>query len=106
MNICLVSSEVAPFSKTGGLADVVGALAPRLAARGHRVLTVSPRYRQVDPERHALHHTGQSVRVTAGRWGEVLGIRHTRLDGVHHVLVEHPTFTDRDGIYGDSRGTF
>ena len=106
MNICLVSSEVAPFSKTGGLADVVGALAPRLAARGHRVLTVSPRYRQVDPERHALRHTGQSVRVTAGRWGEVLGIRHTRLDGVHHVLVEHPTFTDRDGIYGDSRGTF
>lgn len=106
MNICLVSSEIAPFSKTGGLADVVGALAPRLAARGHRVLTVSPRYRQVDPDRHELDHTGQFVRVTAGRWGEVLGIRHTRRDGVHHVMLEHPTFTDRDGIYGDGNGSF
>lgn len=39
-----VTSEVAPYSKTGGLADVIGSLPPSLAARGHRVMVVSPRY--------------------------------------------------------------
>ena len=39
-----VASEVAPYSKTGGLADVVGSLPTALAARGHRVMVVAPRY--------------------------------------------------------------
>ncbi|GFH23175.1 glyco_transf_5 domain-containing protein, partial [Haematococcus lacustris] len=39
-----VASEVAPWSKTGGLADVMSALPAALVARGHRVMTVSPRY--------------------------------------------------------------
>lgn len=47
MRILLASSEVHPFSKTGGLADVVGALAKSLAAAGHRVGVVSPLYRGV-----------------------------------------------------------
>jgi granule-bound starch synthase len=46
MNIVFVSAEVAPWSKTGGLGDVLGGLPPALAARGHRVMTVSPRYDQ------------------------------------------------------------
>lgn len=43
-NIIFVTSEVAPYSKTGGLGDVCGALPIALAARGHRVMVVSPRY--------------------------------------------------------------
>lgn len=43
-SIVFVASEVAPYSKTGGLADVVGSLPIALAARGHRVMVVSPRY--------------------------------------------------------------
>ena len=46
MSVVFVSTEVAPWSKTGGLGDVVGSLPPALAARGHRVMTVSPRYDQ------------------------------------------------------------
>lgn len=44
MNLLFVSSEVAPFSQTGGLGDVCGALPIALAQRGHRVVVVSPAY--------------------------------------------------------------
>lgn len=43
MDIVFVASEVAPWSKTGGLADVLGSLPVALAARGHRVMVVAPR---------------------------------------------------------------
>ncbi|KAH7560853.1 hypothetical protein JRO89_XS10G0126200 [Xanthoceras sorbifolium] len=46
MNLVFLSSEVGPWSKTGGLGDVVGGLPPAMAAKGHRVMTVSPRYDQ------------------------------------------------------------
>eukprot|EP01026_Neomeris_dumetosa_P028357 TRINITY_DN22977_c0_g1_i10.p1 TRINITY_DN22977_c0_g1~~TRINITY_DN22977_c0_g1_i10.p1 ORF type:complete len:546 (-),score=34.08 TRINITY_DN22977_c0_g1_i10:471-2108(-) len=44
LNIVFVSTEVAPWSKVGGLGDVLGALPEKLAARGHRVMTVAPKY--------------------------------------------------------------
>jgi len=46
MNIAFAASEGVPFSKTGGLADVVGALPRALAALGHQVSVYLPRYRQ------------------------------------------------------------
>jgi starch synthase len=46
MNIVFVASEGVPFSKTGGLADVVGALPRALASLGHQVSVYLPRYRQ------------------------------------------------------------
>jgi len=45
MRICFVASEGLPFSKTGGLADVVEALPKALVAQGHEVAVVLPRYR-------------------------------------------------------------
>ncbi|KAJ0106129.1 hypothetical protein Patl1_17391 [Pistacia atlantica] len=47
MRIVVVSAEVGPWSKTGGLGDVTGGLPPAQAANGHRVMTVSPRYDQL-----------------------------------------------------------
>jgi starch synthase len=44
MAIVFITSEVAPWSKTGGLADVCGSLPRELVARGHRVMVVAPRY--------------------------------------------------------------
>ena len=46
MNIAFAASESVPFSKTGGLADVVGALPRALAALGHQVTVYLPRHRQ------------------------------------------------------------
>ena len=47
MQIAFVASECVPYSKSGGLADVVGALPRALAALGHEVCVYSPRFRQI-----------------------------------------------------------
>ena len=41
---CFWGAQVTPYAKTGGLADVLGSLPPALAARGHRVMIVTPKY--------------------------------------------------------------
>ncbi|KAL5981197.1 hypothetical protein ACLOJK_029118 [Asimina triloba] len=52
MNVILVAAECAPWSKTGGLGDVAGALPKFLARRGHRVMVVVPRYGEYQEGQH------------------------------------------------------
>ena len=54
----MVASEAAPFAKTGGLADVLGALPAALAERGEQVAVVLPAYR----ENHYPHPTREAYR--------------------------------------------
>lgn len=101
MKIVQVSAEITPWSKTGGLGDVSGALPLALAARGHRIVTVAPRYREyadawdtgVRAQIHLFGHTHE-VRYFHGESG-----------GVHHLFIDHPSYR-RAGIYGDSNGPF
>ena len=48
MHIAFAASECVPFSKTGGLADVIGALPPALVNHGHKVTVFLPHYRQTN----------------------------------------------------------
>ncbi len=101
MRIVFVSSEVAPWSKTGGLGDVCGALPRALAARGHTVMTVAPRYKAYAD----AWDTGLRSRVHLfGQLHEV-GFHHGAVDGVHHVFVDHVSF-HRPGIYGNEHGAW
>lgn len=50
MKILFVSSEVAPFIKTGGLADVAGSLPQALAREGHEVKVILPLYEGIGQE--------------------------------------------------------
>lgn len=72
-NIVFLSSEVAPWSKTGGLADVVGALPAALAARGHRVMVVTPRY--------ASYKEAVFAGTTANINGATVGYYHCNIKG-------------------------
>lgn len=96
MNILFVASEVAPFSKTGGLGDVAGALPAALAARGHAVKVVTPRYGSIDPSAHRLTRLREVVHAR----GEAGGLWRGRLGGAEVLLVEHERwFGHRRGLY-------
>jgi len=105
MHIAFAASECVPFSKTGGLADVVGALPRALAALGHQVSVYVPRYRQTklgDPQTVVRSITVPfddkyrfcSV-VTAGSSA-----------GVRFYFVDYPPYFDRDALYGSPAGDY
>lgn len=104
MHVVMVSSEVAPFSKSGGMGDVVGALSTALAAAGHDVITVSPRYASIAAD--DLTPTGVVVRAHLGASEQEAALLLREVDGVRHVFVEHPVFGERGGLYGDENGAF
>ncbi|WP_373047663.1 glycogen synthase GlgA [Vulgatibacter sp.] len=94
MKIVFAASEVAPFSKTGGLGDVAGALPDALARRGHEVLVVTPLYGQIDRKKHGIWPT--STRVFD------MPVHERVLEsGVRVVFLEHGHFFDRPGIYDE-----
>jgi starch synthase len=66
MKIAMLSSEIAPFAKTGGLADVLGTLSVALEKRGHEISLIMPAYRCVLNGPFALDETGMQLAV---RWG-------------------------------------
>jgi starch synthase len=88
-----VASEVAPFSKTGGLADVLGALPRALRRLGIETTVVTPRYRsvKVDLPRRTLSTYFGPIDVLEG-------------DGL--CFVDHPESFDRPGIYGEAGGDY
>jgi starch synthase len=105
MRIAFVASECVPFSKTGGLADVVGALPPALAAIGHEVDVYLPKYRQtrLNNPRTLL----RSVTVPFDdeyRFCSVLdGGTHA---GVKFYFIDYPPFFDREQLYGTPAGDY
>jgi starch synthase len=95
MRILMVASEALPFAKTGGLADVLGALPQALAALGHEVDVLMPRYRGVDagaPLTHLDVALG-AERVTVPFLAETTG-------GVRMLFLDRPELFDRDYLYG------
>jgi starch synthase len=98
MRIVFVASEGVPFSKTGGLADVVGALPQALAAAGHEVELLLPRYRMTKPGRPLPQLKSLTVPLAAGFKFATFQDAGTT-DGVHTVLVDIPEFFDRDNLY-------
>jgi len=97
MEILFVASEVAPWSKTGGLGDVAGALPRALADRGHAVSVVTPRYGTIDAQAEGFERKDAVVRVR----GEATAVWVKR--GKPTVwLVEHERlFGARRGLYGE-----
>ncbi len=105
MNIVFAASEGVPFSKTGGLADVVGALPRALAALGHHVSLYLPRYRQTKLSEPAT--VVRSVTVPFDdeyRFASV--VSGGSQGGVRFYFVEYPPYFDRDALYGTPAGDY
>lgn len=107
LNILIAASEVVPFAKTGGLADVTGALPKALRALGHDVRVVMPRYYIIDKQKYGLKPVDGSMGVPLGSIGEVwAGVYEGVLPGsdVPIYFIEHEAFFGREGLY-DEQGT-
>ena len=105
MNIVFVASEGVPFSKTGGLADVVGALPRALATLGHQVSVYLPRYRQTKLSDPAI--VVRSVTIPFDdqyRFASV--VSGGSQGGVRFYFVEYPPYFDRDALYGTAAGDY
>ena len=107
-SIIFVTSEVEPWSKTGGLGDVAGALPPALAARGHRVMVVAPRYyNDATKAKYAgAFDTGTRIKVGCFGGDHEVGFFHQYKDGVDWVFIDHPSYQRPGNPYGDMTGAF
>jgi starch synthase len=95
MRILMVGSEAVPYVKTGGLADVLGALPRALVRLGHDVDVVIPRYRSI----RVGEPMGQ-LTVPVGPQSVDARVLATHDDGVRFVFIDQPRYFDREFPYG------
>ena len=91
MKILLAASEAVPFAKTGGLADVAGALTLALEKLGNEVILVMPRYKIV---------TSDKSQVTSRKPYSIIG------KNIKVYFIENDAYFNRDGLYGDKAGDY
>ena len=97
MRVLFVASEGLPFSKTGGLADVIEALPKALVAQGHEVAVLLPRYRGNNAADVVLN----AIPVPIGpslRFPSIL--EGGRIHNVQYYFLDDPAFFDREQLYG------
>jgi starch synthase len=100
MKILLASSEVHPFSKTGGLADMVGALGRALVNAGHEAIVVTPLYRGIKEKYPALRRVDWKFDLPLGARQAQGGLWELNRHGEAKIyFIEHSGYFDRKGIY-------
>ena len=105
MRIAFAASECVPFSKTGGLADVVGALPRALAGLGHEVIVFLPRYKQTRlPQAQTVLRSITVPFDDEYRFCSVLD--GGRQSGVQFYFIEYPPFFEREALYGTPTGDY
>lgn len=105
--IVFLSAEAEPFSKSGGLANVVYELPRELAAMGEEVYVITPRYHtgernlvekmQRNLAQYDIHYTGRNVHFFIQDQAYEAGIHSGMVDGIHYYLLDHHEFFD--GLY-------
>ncbi len=102
-----MASEVEPFAKTGGLADVAGALPAALVALGHDVRVLMPKYRGVEERAGQVRTVVPRLTVPLGdRSIEGALIEGRTSSGVPVYFLRQDHYYDREGLYGTSDGDY
>jgi starch synthase len=108
LQVVFITTEAVPLAKTGGLADVCGALPRALAERGHRVSLIMPAYRQAIQT--GLHLQLTNVHFSIPMAGRTVDGRMAQTvlpdSQVQVYLIDQPHYYDRDELYGDHRGDY
>lgn len=91
MKVLMCASEMVPFAKTGGLADVVGALPLALSKQGIEVRVVLPKYKSVNIKNLSISRINNDI--------EKVEIE----NGMQVYLIENDKYFNRDGLYGEPK---
>jgi len=105
VHVLFAASECVPFSKTGGLADVVGALPRAVAQLGHQATVYLPLYRQT----HLENATTVIASITVpfdDRYRFCAVLDGGKQHGVQYYFIDYPPFYDRDALYGTPLGDY
>jgi starch synthase len=107
LRVLFVTSEAVPFAKTGGLADVAGALPKFLGGLGCDVKLVMPYYRMVRKSGLPIHPVERSIGVALGDETLQADLYQCELSGTNTAyFIGREEFFDREYLYGTSRGDY
>lgn len=100
MRVLFAASEAMPLVKTGGLADVIGALPKALAKKGVEVTVVLPKFGDI-PKAITDRATDVAVmEVQLGWRKQYCGIQEVTVDGIHYLLIDNEFYFNRGSLYG------
>ena len=100
MKIAMIASEATPFSKTGGLADVIGTLSVALARLGHELSVVVPAYRSALQGDFKLTEIGRVSVPLNGQERDGIVLEAVLGHGATVYLIRADEYFDRDFLYG------
>jgi len=100
LRILMLAAEVVPFAKTGGLADVAGALPKAIRALGHDIRVAMPRYGRINPDTFQLQEVVPPFDVPIRHTTEPASILQATIGpDIPVYMVENAKYFDREGIY-------
>lgn len=106
MKVVILASEVVPFAKTGGLADVAGALPKFLGPLGVETRVILPLYRETKKRGLSLHRVAENLEMDWSGKKESFSLLEWKEGPAGFLLVEKDEFFDRDYLYGTPQGDY
>lgn len=100
----MVASEATPYATTGGLADVLGSLPREVAALGHQVAVLVPRYQRV--EAFETKPVWENLTIRIGPRVYQTAIYQAANSTVPYYFLDYPPFYERAQLYGNARGDY
>ncbi|MBM4436568.1 MAG: glycogen synthase [Actinobacteria bacterium] len=100
LRVLMLTAELVPYAKTGGLADVLGALPKALARLGVDVRVALPRYGPAQPGRLEIATIARDVPVPLGHASRLVNVGETTRDGLPVLFIENDHYFGRENIYG------
>jgi len=100
MKILFVTSEAAPFIKTGGLADVAASLPKALADMGHDIRVILPLYSTISLEHRNRFEFVKHFHLRMPKMNQYVGIFQYQEDGVTYYFIDNEHYFARSGVYG------